>query len=41
MPIEYNQLIESLNYKLEEYEINTVEWEYDNKGIRKIWNLMG
>src|SRR6266542_3261479 len=37
-PIEYNQPLGSLNHKLEEYEVNTAEWEYDNKGIWKVWS---
>src|SRR6266545_1695565 len=37
-PIEYNQPLRSLNYKPEEYEVNTTEWEYDDKGIRKVWS---
>src|SRR6266511_1414957 len=37
-PIEYNQSIGSPNHKPEEYEVNTAEWEYDDKGIRKIWS---
>jgi len=36
MPIEYNQPLESPNHKPEEYEVNTAEWEYDEKGIRKV-----
>ncbi len=36
MPIEYNQPLGSLNHKPEEYEVNTAEWEYDNKGIRRV-----
>src|SRR6266511_5533949 len=31
--IEYNQPIGSPNHKPEEYEVNTAEWEYDNKSI--------
>src|SRR6266542_2986700 len=38
-PIEYNQPIGSPNYKPEEYEVNTAEWEYDSKGVRRIWSL--
>jgi len=38
IPIEYNQPIGSLNHKLEEYKINTAEWKYDRKGIRKVWS---
>src|SRR6266540_1535325 len=37
-PIEYNQPIGSPNHAPEEYEVNTAEWEYDGKGIRKVWN---
>src|SRR6266540_6206145 len=37
-PIEYNQLLGSPNHKPEEYEVNTAEWEYDSKGIRKVWS---
>src|SRR6266540_3065290 len=37
-PIEYNQPIRSPNHKPEEYEVNTAEWEYDSKGIRKVWS---
>src|SRR6266545_2863100 len=37
-PIEYNQPIGSPNHKPEEYEVNMVEWEYDSKGIRKVWS---
>src|SRR6266542_1105256 len=37
-PIEYNQPLESPNHKPEEYEVNTAEWEYDNKGIRRVWS---
>ena len=37
-PIEYNQPIGSPNHKPEEYEVNTAEWEYDDKGIQKIWS---
>src|SRR6266540_50887 len=37
-PIEYNQPIRSPNHKPEEYEVNTAEWEYDNKGIRRVWS---
>src|SRR6266540_3001531 len=36
--IEYNQPIRSPNHKLEEYEVNMAEWEYDNKGIRRVWS---
>src|SRR6266542_4202837 len=36
--IEYNQPIGSSNHKPEEYEVNTAEWEYDNKGIRRVWH---
>ncbi len=39
IPIEYNQPIRSLNHKSEEYKVNTAEWEYDDKGIRRIWYL--
>src|SRR6266540_7414959 len=38
MPIEYNQPIRSPNYKPEEYEVNTAEWEYDNKSVKRVWN---
>src|SRR6266498_4623873 len=38
IPIEYNQPIGSPNHKPEEYEVNTAEWEYDDKGIRKVWS---
>ena len=38
MPIEYNQSIGSSNYKPEKYEVNITEWEYDSRGIRKVWN---
>ncbi len=37
-PIKYNQPIGSPNHKLKEYEVNTTEWEYDNKGIRRVWS---
>src|SRR6266508_5219263 len=37
-PIEYNQPIRSPNHKPEEYEVNTAEWKYDNKGIRRLWS---
>src|SRR6266498_3152156 len=36
--IEYNQPIRSPNHKPEEYEVNTAEWEYDDKSIRKVWS---
>src|SRR6266542_5039823 len=36
--IEYNQPIGSPNHRPEEYEVNTVEWKYDDKGIRKVWS---
>jgi len=39
--IEYNQFIKSSNHKFEEYEVNTAKWEYDSKGIRKVWNPIG
>ncbi len=35
-PIEYNQPIRSPNHKPEEYEINTAEWEYDSRDVRKV-----
>src|SRR6266540_530603 len=38
IPIEYNQPLGSPNHKPEEYEVNTAEWEYDSKGIQKIWS---
>ena len=38
IPIKYNQPLRSPNHKLEEYEVNTAEWEYDNKGVRKVWS---
>src|SRR6266540_2169314 len=38
IPIEYNQPIGSLNHKLEEYKVNTAEWEYDKKGVRRVWS---
>ena len=37
-PIEYNQPIRSPNHKPKEYEVNMAEWEYDNKGIRRVWS---
>src|SRR6266545_4067808 len=37
-PIEYNQPIGSPNHKPEKYEVNMAEWEYDDKGIRKVWS---
>src|SRR6266540_3472067 len=37
-PIEYNQPIGSPNHKPEEYEVNTAEWEHDDKGIQKVWS---
>ena len=36
MSIEYNQPIRNPNYKSEEYEMNIVEWEYDNKDVRRV-----
>src|SRR6266498_1201741 len=36
--IEYNQPIKSPNYKPEEYEVNTTKWEYNDKGIRRVWS---
>src|SRR6266542_3377689 len=38
IPIEYNQSIRSPNHKPEKYEVNIAEWEYDNKGIRRVWS---
>src|SRR6266540_4303809 len=38
IPIEYNQPLGSSNHKLEEYEVNIAEWEYDNKGVRRVWS---
>ena len=35
-PIEYNQLIGSPNHRPEEYEVNTAEWKYNNKDVRRI-----
>ncbi len=37
-PIEYNQPIRSPNYKLKEYEVNTTEWKYDRKDVRRVWS---
>src|SRR6266540_284993 len=37
-PIEYNQPIRSSNHKPEEYEVNTAEWEYDDKDVRRVWS---
>ena len=37
-PIKYNQPIRSPNHKPEKYEVNTTEWEYDNKGIQRVWS---
>src|SRR6266542_6645596 len=37
-PIEYNQPLGSPNHKPEEYEVNTAEWKYDNKGVRRVWS---
>ena len=37
-PIEYNQPLGSPNHGPEEYEVNTAEWKYDNKGIRRVWS---
>src|SRR6266498_5667376 len=36
--IEYNQPIGSPNYKPEEYEVNTTEWKYDSKGVKRVWS---
>ena len=33
--IEYDQTIRSPNHKLEKYEVNTTEWEYDGKALEK------
>ncbi len=33
--IEYDQTIESLNHKLEEYKVNTVEWNTTAKASEK------
>src|SRR6266540_265968 len=38
MPIEYNQPIRSLNHRPKEYKVNTTKWEYDNKGVRRVWS---
>ena len=35
-PIEYEQPIRSSNHNLEEYKVNTAEWKYDNKGVRRV-----
>ena len=37
-PIEYNQPIGSSNHKPEEYEVNITKWEYDSKGVRRVWS---
>ncbi len=34
--IKYNQPLRSPNHKSEEYEVNTAEWKYDNKGVRRV-----
>src|SRR6266498_6145376 len=38
-PIKYNQPIGSPNHKLEEYEVNTAEWEYDSNSVRRVWSF--
>jgi len=39
--IEYNQPIRNLNHKLEEYKVNMTEWEYNSKGVKRVWNPVG
>src|SRR6266540_5519534 len=36
--IEYNQPLGSPNHKSEEYEVNTAEWEYNSKDVRRVWS---
>ncbi len=36
IPIKYQQPIESFNYKSKEYKVNTAEWKYDDKGVKRI-----
>ena len=40
MPIKYNQPIRSPNHKPKEYEVNTANWKYDDKGVRRVWYLV-